>query len=555
MTKQKNNNNFISLITVYGQANKFQIVLAIIMALIATFSSLMFTYSIKELLNQIPVGEPTNSLIYWKVFIFIMLDMAGSVISFYILGKVGNSVVRNIRNQLWKTSIYLPSKFFQTNKTGELTSRIVNDTSLLYDVISSTIPNFITGIVSILGSLFALFMINRNLSLMLIAILPVMVLVMRPIGNVLSHIAAQMQTLTAELNQITSESLLSHDLIKSLNAEQKSIDDSQKQNNLIYNTNIRQLKILSVLNPLMNIIVFFSIFIIIIVGGIYVQTEILSMGDFIGFIIYAIQLIAPATNMATLYIGIKKSVGATERISSILKSQVETAGGNLNLNDFQNIKIIDGEFTYDKNYQMKDINIEIKKGEIIGIVGKSGSGKSTLLKILTSLYPIESGAILYNDIDINQYNLFLLRRKIAYVDQDKSLIGKTVKENLLYGIEDEGITEKFILDVLSEVGLDDFIEQQPLGLDTYIGELGNNLSGGQKQRLAIARALIRDNDILCFDEITSALDKENKQLINQLIFNLAKEKGKTIVYVTHEIPSENYFDKIYLIKNGHISIQ
>lgn len=553
MTKSKN--KFLSLITIYGKANKLKIFIAIILAIMATISSLLFTYSIRELLDSIPKGGSSNYSYYIKIIIFIAVDMMGSVASFYILGKVGNSVVRNIRNQLLETSIYLPSKYFQDNKKGELTSRIVNDTGILYDVISSTIPNFVTGIVSIIGSLIALFMINKTLSLMILLIIPIMIFVMKPIGNVLSSIASRMQTLTAKLNQSTTEALLAHDLIKSLNAEKKSLYDIKIQNDEIYDTNIKQLKILSVLNPLMNIIIFFAIFLIIIVGGIYVQTGILTMGTFIAFIIYAIQLISPATNMATLYISIKKSVGATERISIILDTPIETSQGLITFEEFNQLEVIDGEFTYNHNYIMNNINLCINKGEIIGIIGESGSGKSTLLKILTSLYPINSGSILYNGVNVKDYDLFKLRRKMAYVDQDKSLIGKTIKDNLLYGVEDYDISDSDMWDILDEVGLSSFINELDLGLDTYIGELGNQLSGGQKQRLAIARALLRNNDIFFFDEITSALDKENKDLINTLIYNLVHKKNKTVVYVTHEIQENNFFDKVYQIKDGQITLK
>lgn len=550
-TKKQKNNNFLSLITTYGEANKLKIGFAVLLSVMATISSLLFTYSIRELLDGIPSGNGEGAT-YIKILIFITLDMVGSVSSFYILGKIGNTVVKNIRNKLWKTSVYLPSKYFQTNKTGELTSRIVNDTSILYEVIASTIPNFVSGLVSIVGSLAALFLINVKLSLMLLCILPIMILVMKPMGNVLSRISATMQTLTAELNQATSESLRSHTLIKSLHAEDRSIKDIDEKNDSIYKTNIKQLKIMSVLNPLMNVIILFSIFLIIIVGGLYVQKGILTMGTFIAFIIYTIQLISPATNMATLYISIRKSIGATDRILVILNTETERKGGDLILDNFEDLQIIDGTFRYNENYYISNVNMSIQHGEIVGIIGESGSGKSTLLKILTGIYPLDSGQVLYNNVDINQYNLFKLREKIGYVDQENSLVGKTIRDNLLYGIEDVYVTDNQIWDILEKVGLYDFVKKQPAELESYIGELGNQLSGGQKQRMAIARALIRENDILVFDEITSSLDKENKKLINDLIYDLSQENNKTIIYVTHEEISGTFFDKIYQVEDGTV---
>ena len=548
--KKYGTRDLLRLITTNAEPKKGLFILGILLSFVATICSLSITLMLKEFIDAFNHGNSGQLLV--KLSVVIVLQLLASVSSSFLLSYTGVDAVSKLRSTLWDHIVDLPIPYFDHNRTGELSSRVVNDTSTIFELISSQFSNAINGMISIIGSLVLMLMLNFKLTIIILIIVPIMAVIIIPMGQVLARISKAIQKETANLNSAAVQMISQNRLVKAMVAEKRLKSQGNNQVNRIKGFSISQIKLISFLNPILNIILLAAIFIIIVYGGILVQTNALTIGSLVAFLMYAVQMISPLSSVTGLVTAVQQTVGATERIDDILDTPVEDKrldGDGLDSIDTINFDHVDFGYEADQPV-LKDINLDIHRGERIALIGESGSGKTTLVSLLESYYAPTAGTLDVNGAPVASYAVPALRNQIGYVSQEVDLMPGTMRDNLLLG-SPVAVTDDRLVELLGRVGLSDWLASLSDGLDTDVGERGLNVSGGQRQRLAIVRALVREPSLLILDEATASLDNQNQEKVTQLLATLPA--NLTSITIVHRLNQIEAYPRILFMEDGEIT--
>jgi len=371
-------------------------------------------------------------------------------------------------------------------------------------------------------------------------------------GQVLARISKAIQKETANLNSAAVQMISQNRLVKAMVAEKPLKQQGTDQVNRIKGFSVRQIKLISFLNPILNIMLLGAIFVIIVYGGVLVQTKALTIGSLVAFLMYAVQMISPLSSVTGLVTAVQQTVGATERIDDILDSPVEDkrlGGDTLSTIDMVNFDHVNFGYEADKPV-LKDIDLQINRGERIALIGESGSGKTTLVSLLEAYYEPTTGSLDVNGHSVSSYTIPSIRNQIGYVSQEVDLMPGTMRDNLLLG-STTPVSDERLMTLLGQVGLGDWLTELPAGLDTDVGERGLNVSGGQRQRLAIVRALVREPSLLILDEATASLDNQNQERVTQLLATLPAEL--TTITIVHRLNQIEAYPRILFMEDGQIT--
>ncbi|CAM3094062.1 ABC transporter ATP-binding protein [Lactiplantibacillus plajomi] len=548
--KRYGTKDLLNLITTNAEPKKGLFVLGLVLSLVATVCSLAITLMLKEFIDAFNHG--TSGSLVLNLALVILIELAAGVSSSFLLSYTGVDAVTKLRAALWRHIVDLPIPYFDRNRTGELSSRVVNDTSTIFELISSQFSNAITGVISIVGSLVLMLMLNFKLTIIILIVVPVMALIIVPMGQVLARISKSIQKETANLNSASVQMISQNRLIKAMDAEDDLKQQGEDQVNRIKHFSISQIKLISVLNPILNIILLAAIFVIIAYGGILVQTGALTIGSLVAFLMYAVQMISPLSSVTGLVTAVQQTVGATERIDDILNSPIEDKrldGQPLETIQTINFDHVDFDYVPGKTV-LKDINLQIKQGERIALIGESGSGKTTLVSLLEAYYDPTRGQLDVNGQPMADYAIPAVRSQIGYVSQEVDLMPGTMRDNLLLGAT-APVDDATLVNLLQEVGLGDWLNELSQGLDTDVGERGLNVSGGQRQRIAIVRALVRKPSLLILDEATASLDNQNQERVSQLLDDLPADL--TTITIVHRLNQIEAYPRILFMEDGRIT--
>ncbi|RIN41867.1 ABC transporter ATP-binding protein, partial [Staphylococcus simulans] len=412
--------------------------------------------------------------------------------------------------------MHLKMEFFNNNETGQIMSRVTEDTMIINNFISQKLPNIFPSSISLIGSVIILLLLDWKITLLSILVIPIFYIIMVPLGKIVQKVAVNTQTEIANFSGLLGRVISDMPLVKSSLSEEIEIEKSKGTLYNIYKLGLKQALIFSIIQPISGMLILITVGILLGVGGYRVSIGAISSGVLVSMIFYIIQLSAPLTNLSTIITDYQRAVGASARISEILNEEVEAnklgidkvpSSGTLS---FENVS-----FKYQKNLILNNISFAVPNNSITAIVGPSGSGKTTIFKLIQRFYDIDNGSILYNGININNFYLREWRAKIGYVMQNNPMMNGSVKENLLYGTKRPSITLKQIQYYTKLANCHDVIMNLDDGYETLIGEKGNKISGGEKQRIDIARNLIKEPDILLLDEITSNLDSNSEIMIQE----------------------------------------
>ncbi len=542
--------DLLRLIMTHAHPKKGLFIVGILLSFVATICSLGITLMLKEFIDAFNHGASGQLLS--KLAIVIVVQLFASVASSFLLSYTGVDAVSTLRSALWQHIVDLPIPYFGRNRTGELSSRVVNDTSTIFELISSQFSNAINGIISIVGSLTLMLLLNFRLTIIILIVVPLMAVIIVPMGQVLARISKAIQKETANLNSAAVQMIGQNRLVKAMVAEKALKQQGKDQVDRIKGFSVRQIKLISVLNPVLNIMLLAAIFIIIVYGGILVQTNALTIGSLVAFLMYAVQMISPLSSVTGLVTALQQTVGATERIDNILDSPVEDkrlSGETLtsiNTIDFDHV-----DFGYEPDKPvLKDIDMQIQRGERIALIGESGSGKTTLVSLLESYYTPTRGELNVNGQAMTNYTVPSIRDRIGYVSQEVDLMPGTIRDNLLLG-STQAVSDERLSDLLAQVGLADWLAELSAGLDTDVGERGLNVSGGQRQRLAIVRALVREPSLLILDEATASLDNQNQERVTQLLATLPADL--TTITIVHRLNQIEAYPRILFMEDGRIT--
>jgi ABC-type multidrug transport system fused ATPase/permease subunit len=488
--------------------------------------------------------------------ILMVVLMAQSVFSFfriYLFAQVTENSLGDLRKELYAHLIRLPMTFFSSRRVGELNSRISADVSMLADTFNTSLAEFIRQIILIIGGIIFLTFLSPHLTLIMLAVVPVVALLAIFFGRKIRKISRETQDRLADSNTIVEETIQGISNVKSFANELFEIGRYKKGIAGVVQQAIKGAVARGMFAAFIIMCLFGSIVLVIWQGVGLVQEGTITTGQMFKFLLYSVFVGASIGGIAELYAGLQRALGATERIFEIMDEAAEktdpTPDYSVKLEgevEFKNVA-----FAYPSRPELtvlKNISLKAKKGQTIAIVGPSGSGKSTIVQLLMRFYEPASGSILFDGKDSHSYSLFNLRDNIAIVPQDVLLFGGTIRENILYGKPEA--SEQEIIDAARKANAFEFIDSFPEKFETVVGERGIKLSGGQRQRIAIARAVLKNPSILILDEATSSLDSESERLVQEALDKLMV--GRTSFVIAHRLSTVRAADQIIVIDNGEV---
>lgn len=528
-------------------------IIAMILTAISATASTLVPHFLKKIIDSYNSKNTIHSLdLTALIGIFLSSAILGAIGS-YMLSVEGLKVVANLRMLLWRKMVKLPIGFYDKNRSADIASRFVNDTSVIYNLVSNSFSQFVNAVLMILFCGFWLFYYDWQLTLIIIVAIPLYLIFFIPLGKILAKLSKLTQTLTGNLNVRAVETISAIKLVKSSTAEEFQIQKGSQDIERLQNISLKQAKWMVLVNPVINLIMMIIIVTIIMVGGVKLANGDLSPGTFIAFLTLIFYVIGPITNFGLFFTQLQKTIGATERVSQLLSEseELQSEGEDLTITN-NDLVIRDLRFYYSENdtFSLKNINLTIKGGTTNALVGPSGSGKTTLISLLERYYKPTSGTIFMDGKDIETFSLKSWRNQIGYVSQEHSLISGTIRENLLFGLNEIPDEEK-IIDACKSAYAWEFVGKFTKGLDTDIGEKGLNLSGGQKQRIAIARMFLKDPKIIFLDEATSNLDSQSEKFVNEAMVKIMK--GRTSIVIAHRLSTIINADNIVFMENGEVT--
>lgn len=552
MEKQKQGlKPFISLV-LSTNIPKAALIFGLISSMITMLVGLSIPLLTRELVDGFSVEAISVTLIVILVAVFIVQALADGIAT-YLLAAVGQKIVARLREMMWFKLIRLPISYFDKNKSGESVSRVVNDTGIVKDLISQHFPQFITGIITIVGALIILLIMDWRMTLLMLIAVPVSLMVMMPLGRRMAKVSKGLQDETADFTGEIQQTLGEARLMKASTAEKEEETKGLQGILKMYHYGLREAKIFALIGPFMSTVMMLVIVVIIGYGGIRVAEGTMSTGSLVAFLLYLFQIIMPVTSFAMFFTELQKGKGATERIIHILKESEENGqeGMEKNIAD-HSLKVSRVSFAYEREPVLEDISFTARPGEKVAFAGPSGGGKTTLFGLIERYYEPTEGEILIGHIPIRKLSLNSWRSQIGYVSQESAMMAGTIRDNLTYGLENaDEISEARLWEVSEMAYADQFIKDSPEGLDTKVGERGVKLSGGQRQRINIARAFLRDPKILMLDEATASLDSQSEQAVQEALTRLMK--GRTTLVIAHRLSTIVDADKIIFIEKGRIT--
>jgi subfamily B ATP-binding cassette protein MsbA len=483
------------------------------------------------------------------VLLLVLATMVKAVAEYgsvNVTSYLGQSVVRNLRNDLFERILFQPLRFFHFNPTGELISRVSADVERIQTAASETLAELLKQGAILLFLLIAIFWIDWKLAASALLLAPLVFYPTVWFGKRLRVLSKANQEELAGMANVLYETLAGNRIVKAFTMEKAEAGRFRKATQRIFRLNLRQKMIHSLSSPLMEVLG------VMVVAGflLYARAQIVNQrmtpGVFIAFIIALIKLYDPIRRMSGINNSFQQAFGASGRVFEILALEPEKDAGGRKMSSFDSrIEFENVRFEYEPGDAVLDgISFAMRRGEVLAIVGSSGAGKSTLVNLLPRFYDVTGGRILIDGTDVREFALGSLRRQIAVVTQDVILFNDTVRANIAYGDPEAG--EDALMRAAEAALVDDFVTSY----DAVIGERGLRLSGGERQRISIARAILKNAPILILDEATSSLDAESEALVQRALQNLME--GRTTIVIAHRLSTVRRADRIIVLADGRI---
>jgi ATP-binding cassette, subfamily B, bacterial MsbA len=515
--------------------------------------------------SPVPLIQKTFDKIFVEKDFFMLKVIPLALIALYVLKAIltyaQNIIIFGIswelvvkfRAKLFAHIHALPFKFFEDNETGQLMSRINNDVAVMQSTITRMLKEFLQNSVMLVGLLIWVFYMKWDWAVMALIVFPIMIIPVSNIARKLRHFSRKGQEILGDINATILESFSGIKIVRAFGMEPREIEKFRQHNDSYLKIMKKNVKYVEITSPFLEVLGVISAAFILWYGGNQVLHEEISQGTFLAFIVALFMMYAPIRILFKLYTNLQTSLAGAERVFAILdqdaekvqEGQVELQGVDEGI-EFKNVS-----FRYPSRSTMvlNDINLSIKKSEIIAIVGMSGAGKTTLVDLLFRFFDATSGSILIDGRIIQDFKLESLRRHLALVTQETFLFNDTIWKNISFGCERETSREE-ILEAARAAHVDYFVSKLDEGYDTFIGERGVKLSGGQRQRIAIARAILRNAPILVLDEATSALDSESEKLVQDALHNLMAQR--TSFVIAHRLSTIKHANRIIVLDKGQI---
>jgi len=506
--------------------------------------------------NALPALELLNIMIIMIVVVFVLKGIF-EFLRMYFMSKVSQKVIMDVKNSIYERLQSLSMDFYSRNPTGQLMSRITHDAAVIRDAISTGVadtfyqPIQLVVYTTVLIGLKFYGGVPWSLIFISLVLIPMILYPVMKIGKRLRKISQNSQEKIGDINNMLLETITGIKLVKSFCMEEYESENFRKHNQTFYKLCMKSIKRMKIVSPMTEIMGVACVAVIMWMTGKSIISGELSVGIFTAFLVALFSMMKPIKKLSNVYGINQQALAATERIFHLLDEPItiKEKEDPVRLGAFEKDIIFESvSFKYDKEEVLKNIDLTIKKGKIVALVGPSGGGKSTLVNLISRFYDPIRGNIRIDGVDLKDVSLASLRKMIGLVTQETLLFNDTVKANISYGHED--IDKEQLITVATAANAHCFIKDFPEGYDTIIGERGLKISGGQRQRIAIARAVYKNPPILIFDEATSQLDTESEKLVQEAINNLMK--GRTVIVITHRLSTVKHADKIIVVDKGGI---
>ena len=557
MFNKKNINNKIifRLIKNYIFPHRLEIFFALSMMVISAAATGLHAWLVRPALDEVLIKGNKEMLLVIPVAIIVVTIFKGfaTFLHSYQMSKVAHSVIAKLQSEMFEKLMYLNLKFFNDSKSGNLISRLINDTYFLRMAIVKSVTGIIKDFLVIIFLLGNMFYQSWELTIFAFFAFPLAIWPIKKIGKSIRKITHNIQSEIAVFSNSLSESIKGIRQVKAYNQEEYEKKKSFKTIEQIKNYFIRAAFVSNRLSPLMEFIGSLAIALSIYVGGVFVLDETMTTGQFMSFLVSLLLAYQPVKALGNLNISVQEGLAGADRIFKLLDTKEDLLEKNETNKDEivvkkGKIEIKNLNFAYDNQNILENLNILIPEGKKVAIVGLSGSGKSTIISLLLRFFTDYKGEILIDDQNINLTSIKSLRQNIGLVTQETILFNDTIEANIKYG--NLKASTQDIEKAAEEAGVNDFANVFPNKLQTIVGESGIKLSGGQRQRIAIARAIIKNAPILLFDEATSALDNLTEQKVQSSIKKIMQ--NRTSLIVAHRLSTIEDSDLIYVLDKGQI---
>ncbi len=546
---------FIRLVR-YLRPHRVRLVAAFVCsALVAAFSG-AYAWLVKPVLDGIFIDKNEALLLVLPLALFAV-SVAKAAFNYgqnYLMNYVGNQVITDIRQELFRQMIRLPVGYHDINTSGRLVSRVINDVTLMANAVAGVLKDVFQQGLTFLAMMGVIFYQNWQLAGLSVIIIPLAVYTMVRMGQRLRRLATSGQERMGDMASTLQETLAGIRMVKAFGREEAEARRFSESNKAFLSTTMKSIQVSSLGSSHMEVIGVIGVAAIIWYGGYLVIHGTMTPGAFFSFLTAMFMAYTPIRRLAGANNTVQQALAAAERVFDVLdlKTEQDREHGQLELGQISRSLEFQGvTFRYEGHSvpALAGIDLSVEAGEVVALVGSSGSGKTTLVSLLPRFYEPTEGRILIDGTDIRSYTLSSLRLHIGIVSQDVVLFDDTVRNNIAFGRQ--GATDDEIERAARLAYAHDFIERLPQGYGTVIGEKGVKLSGGERQRLAIARAILRDPPLLILDEATSALDTESERVVQLALGNLMKDR--TTLVIAHRLSTVQNADRIVVLDRGSIA--
>jgi subfamily B ATP-binding cassette protein MsbA len=475
----------------------------------------------------------------------------------YLVNHAGFGTITDLRDDLYNAILRRSAAFFSKHTTGTLLSTIINDVERIQYAMSTVLAEFLQQFFTFLSVAAVVVVLGGNLAWVLLLFVPIIVYSSRKIGTRVRHTTRHGQDKLAEIQNILHETITGNRIVKAFNSESWEISRFRYAANRLFRANLRSVAATAISSPLMDIFGVIGIALLLLLGRERIKHEQMTPGAFVAFITAVFSLYNPVRKFALFNNNFQQALGASSEIFKFMDFEDEVRekpraktlpkfSGSVRFEHVSFAYVNEGEECRDV---LRNIDLEVRQGEVLAIVGSSGAGKSTLVHLIPRFFDVTGGRLLIDGNDVRDVTLASLRTQVGIVTQDTVLFNDTVRNNIAYG--QPNVPQKEVEAAARAALAHDFILGLPAGYDTVIGERGVRLSGGERQRIAIARALLKNAPILILDEATSALDSESESLVQSALHNLMT--GRTVFVIAHRLSTVRRADRIVVIENGTIA--
>jgi subfamily B ATP-binding cassette protein MsbA len=473
----------------------------------------------------------------------------------YLVNYAGFGMITDLRDDLYNAILRSSAAFFAKHTTGTLLSTIVNDIERVQYAMSGVLAEFLQQFFTLIFTAVVVVLLGGKLAWVLLLFVPVILYSSRKIGRQVRSTTRGGQDKLAEIQNILHETITGNRIVKAFGMENWEVERFRAAARRLFRANLRLVAAFAISSPLMDILGSIAIALLLLMGRDAINKHVFTAGTFLAFIVAVFKLYDPVRKFAMFNNNFQQAVGASSEIFRFMdiEDEVREKPGAKRMGKFARaIRFADVSFSYDNAEDspvvLHDINLEVKAGEVLAVVGSSGAGKSTLVHLIPRFFDVSGGRILIDDSDVRDVTLESLRSQIGIVTQETVLFNDTVRNNIAYG--QPHVSQKRVEEAARAARAYEFIRGLPEGYNTMIGERGVRLSGGERQRIAIARAILKNAPILILDEAMSALDSESESLVQSALQNLMH--GRTVFVIAHRLSTVRRADRIVVLENGTI---